>query len=107
MRKVCLLGASGSIGKQTLDVIYHHPEDFELVGFSVGHRVNAIDKILKKFNNVKAICVQEESSLPLFKQKYPHITFYHGDVLVLHQKGCSLHYIHLDSFSTVTLSIDP
>lgn len=79
MRKVCLLGASGSIGKQTLDVIYHHPEDFELVGFSVGHRVNAINKILKRFKNIKAICVQEESSLPLFKQKYPHITFYHGD----------------------------
>ena len=36
MMKVCLLGASGSIGKQTIDVMIKNPSDFDLVAFSIG-----------------------------------------------------------------------
>ena len=79
MRKICLLGASGSIGKQTLDVISHHPEDFELVGFSVGHKLSTIGRILKRFPDVKAICIQEKSKLASFQAKYPSIRFSAGD----------------------------
>ena len=35
MKKVLLLGASGSIGKQTIDIINKHNNLFDLVGFSV------------------------------------------------------------------------
>lgn len=79
MRKICLLGASGSIGKQTLDVIYHHPEDFELVGFSVGHRVKEIDKILKRFPHVNSVSLIDKKQIDCFKNKYPNIDFFSGD----------------------------
>ena len=36
MISVCLLGASGSIGQQTIDVMLKNPADFDLVSFSVG-----------------------------------------------------------------------
>lgn len=37
MRRVILLGSTGSIGTQTIDVIRAHPERFTLVGLTAGH----------------------------------------------------------------------
>lgn len=59
MKQIILLGASGSIGEQTLDVIRSHPELFELVAFSVRSRLAAAYKILDEFK-VRAICVKDE-----------------------------------------------
>ena len=50
MMKVCLLGASGSIGQQTLEVMLDNPNDFDLVAFSIGKRVRKISNILKTFS---------------------------------------------------------
>ncbi|MDX1621740.1 MAG: 1-deoxy-D-xylulose-5-phosphate reductoisomerase, partial [Nitriliruptorales bacterium] len=36
MRRVVVLGATGSIGKQALDVVRTHPERFEVVGLAAG-----------------------------------------------------------------------
>lgn len=79
MKKICLLGASGSIGTQTLDVMRKHPSDFDLVSFSVGKQTRKISSILKHFNNVKAICIKDKSKLSYFKKAYPSISFYYGD----------------------------
>lgn len=38
MKNISLLGASGSIGTQTLDVLRSHPDQFRLVAFSVGKK---------------------------------------------------------------------
>ena len=93
MRNICLLGASGSIGKQTLDVIQHNPNDFSLVAFSVGHRVNVIDSILKRFPDVKAICIKDKKQIKTFKNKYPNISFFSGDdglVKLIDNSNCDM-----------------
>lgn len=77
--KLCLLGASGSIGQQTIDVINKNPKDFSLVAFSVGKRTRCISYILKKHPNVKYICIQDKSKAKQYSKKYPHITFYSED----------------------------
>ncbi len=77
--KICLLGASGSIGKQTIDVINKNPNDFSLVAFSVGKRTRCISYILKKHPEVKHICVQEKSKCHLYQKRYSNIHFYYGD----------------------------
>lgn len=79
MMTVCLLGASGSIGQQTLDVMLKNPRDFDLLAFSVGKRTRCISYILKKFPHVKAICIQEEKTCERYIKKYPNITFFYGD----------------------------
>ena len=76
MRKICLLGASGSIGGQTLDVIRKHPVDFSLVGFSVGKQVDKIPDIINEFNP-KFVCVKEDVK-DIVKQ-FPSIKFFYGD----------------------------
>ena len=42
MMTICLLGASGSIGTQTIDVMLKNPQDFNLLAFSVGHQTRKI-----------------------------------------------------------------
>ena len=79
MMKVCLLGASGSIGGQTIDVMLKNKQDFELVGFSVGLRTIFVSKILKKYPNVKYVCVKNKEDRDSLKKKYPNINFYFGD----------------------------
>ena len=71
MRKVCLLGASGSIGTQTLDVIKKNPSDFELVAFSVGRQTRKIRKIVKDFPSVKYICVKKNQQKKYYEAQYP------------------------------------
>ena len=79
MMKVCLLGASGSIGKQTIDVMIKNSSDFDLVAFSIGRKVEQIKRVLAKFPNVTHICLQDEDSAKRYQKKYPNIVFYHGD----------------------------
>jgi 1-deoxy-D-xylulose-5-phosphate reductoisomerase len=49
MKFVSLLGATGSIGKQTLDVIASHPDQFRLSAMSVGKNIEAAEEIIQKF----------------------------------------------------------
>ena len=60
---VCLLGASGSIGSQTIDVMKKNRQDFNLVAFSVGQRTYKIKQIIKVFPDVKYICVGNSTSI--------------------------------------------
>ena len=79
MMTICLLGASGSIGTQTIDVMLKNPTDFALESFSVGHQTRKIRGIVNRFPKVKGICIQDKNKLSYFKKAYPHITFYYGD----------------------------
>ena len=79
MISVCLLGASGSIGQQTIDVMLKNPNDFDLLAFSVGKRTRYISGIIKKFPHIKAICVQDKKSYQYYQNKYTSITFFYGD----------------------------
>ena len=74
--KICLLGASGSIGKQTIDVINKNPNDFELVAFSVGQRTRCISNIIKKHPSVTHVFLSDEKKKVYYQNKYPNITFY-------------------------------
>ena len=79
MMTICLLGASGSIGSQTIDVMLKNPNDFRLLAFSVGKRTRKIASIVRKFPSVKAICIQEKNKLAYFSKAYPNIAFFAGD----------------------------
>ena len=79
MMTICLLGASGSIGSQTIDVMLKNPSDFSLLAFSVGYQTRKIRGIINRFPSVKGICIRDKNKLSYYQKAYPHITFYHGD----------------------------
>lgn len=79
MRHLTLLGASGSIGSQTLDILRQFPDRFSLVAFSVGRQVDKIAPILRDFPSVKGVyCIDGEEAEKLQKS-FPDIRFYFGD----------------------------
>lgn len=78
MKNVILLGASGSIGEQTLDVLAQHPTRFKLVGASVGKRIEIVHRMITDFS-CQHICVQLENDALILKEQYPTVYFYYGD----------------------------
>lgn len=50
LKYISLLGASGSIGMQTLDVIRSHPDQFCLVAMSIGKNHEAARAIIEEFH---------------------------------------------------------
>jgi len=48
-QRVCILGATGSVGMATLDVIGRHPERFEVVGLTAQHRLDELLALCVKF----------------------------------------------------------
>ncbi|MBR5796578.1 MAG: 1-deoxy-D-xylulose-5-phosphate reductoisomerase [Erysipelotrichaceae bacterium] len=83
MKQVILLGASGSIGVQTIDVIEQHPDEFELVAFSVGKRVQIVRDVLAKMD-VKEVCVMNKEDADALSLEYPNVHFTYGDEGLVH-----------------------
>ncbi len=54
MKTILLLGATGSIGKSTLDIIRQFPEKCKLIGIAGGKNRNALEKIGKEFSLEKS-----------------------------------------------------
>ena len=49
VQRVCILGATGSVGMATLDVIARHPDRFEVVGLTAQHRLDELLGLCHKF----------------------------------------------------------
>lgn len=49
MKKIALLGSTGSVGTQTLDVVRHQPDRFRIVGLSAGSNVELVIEQAKEF----------------------------------------------------------
>ncbi len=77
MKKILLLGASGSIGQQTIDVIKNHLDQYELTGFSVGKQVDKALMILKDLK-VAHVYVKDAEDAAKISEAYQDIKVYHG-----------------------------
>ena len=49
-KRVLVLGCTGSIGSQTLDIIRNMSRDFEVAGLSVGHNEAKLNELCSEFN---------------------------------------------------------
>ena len=78
MKKVLLLGASGSIGTQTLDILKHHQEEFSLVGFSVGENIEQALAIQKEFP-VSYISVKNEKDVTTIQEADSSVHVVYGE----------------------------
>ncbi len=78
MKIISILGVSGSIGTQAIDVLRNHKDKFQLGAISVGRNINYLEEIIEEFNP-PLVSVLEESDYLNLKQKYPEIEFTYGD----------------------------
>ncbi|GAA0298518.1 1-deoxy-D-xylulose-5-phosphate reductoisomerase [Gracilibacillus halotolerans] len=68
MKSVALLGATGSIGKQTVDVISQHSDKFELYAMSFGENVEEALRIIKQCKP-KIVAVKNDRVYQLLKEQ--------------------------------------
>lgn len=62
MRVLSVLGSTGSIGKQTLEVVRNNPEDFKILGLSCGSDINLLFEQIKEFKPVLVSVANEEKA---------------------------------------------
>lgn len=79
MRSVCLLGASGNIGSQAVDILLKEPGKFVLKAISIGNHVEKIPSLLKSFPSIKWVCVKNKDDFLRLKDEYPGLSFFQGD----------------------------
>lgn len=77
-KRISLLGATGSIGLQTIDIIKEHPTKFSLVSFSAGKNIDKTRDILKQFN-VEAVSVSREEDARQLQVEFPKVEIYYGE----------------------------
>jgi len=58
-KKILLLGATGSIGKNTVSIIEQYPEDFELIGLSAHSNIALLNELCERFKP-RFICVSTD-----------------------------------------------
>ena len=68
MKKLAILGSTGSIGTQTLDVVREHPDRFEVYAICA-HR--SVDKLVEQARDFRpeVVCIADESLYDELKQK--------------------------------------
>ncbi|WJY28705.1 MULTISPECIES: 1-deoxy-D-xylulose-5-phosphate reductoisomerase [Sporosarcina] len=76
-KKISLLGATGSIGLQTLDVLSAHPEQFELAAMSAGRNIEKVREIAAT-HNPPLISVIEKADAEMLRTEFPSIRFMYG-----------------------------
>lgn len=61
MKAITLLGSTGSIGTQTLDIVAQYPEQFRVVGLAAGRNVEMLAAQIRQFRpSIVAICVEDK-----------------------------------------------
>src|SRR5580698_10835174 len=65
-KRVAILGSTGSIGTQALDVIANHPDEFQVVGLAAGRNVELLRQQASRFD-VKITTTAEDGAQGLFR----------------------------------------
>ncbi len=63
MKNISIIGTSGSIGTQTIDILEHNRDKYQLLAFAVGSNVNYANEVLDKFPEVKIVSVANEQDI--------------------------------------------
>ena len=69
MTKIALIGCTGSIGRQTADVVRRYPERFCFSALACGHACEAFSALCREFSPRRALCANGEFSAPAGTEK--------------------------------------
>ena len=77
MKKITILGSTGSIGTQSLEVIRNNPERFSVEALTCGANADLLSEQIKEFKPALAVTANEEDALRLGRE-FPHTEFAWG-----------------------------
>ena len=62
MKRLIILGSTGSIGTQTLDIVRGHREELSVTALAAGHNAEMVEKQIREFNPSVAVLYDEKSA---------------------------------------------
>lgn len=74
MKAITLLGSTGSIGTQTLDIVEHHPDKFRIVGLAAGSNVEMLAKQVRQFRP-QIVAIGNEAKLSELKDALANLDY--------------------------------
>lgn len=102
MKKICILGSTGSIGKQTLEVVRQNPDDFEVLGLTCSTNISLLFEQVKEFRP-RVVAVEDETKAYSFKGMLRDANI--KSVEVITGVGCNSVVSTLDDVSMVVAAI--
>lgn len=78
MKRISILGATGSIGTQAIEVLKNNQDEFKLVGLSAGRNIDKLREILKTVKP-ELVSVMDDRDRAALASEYNEITFVSGE----------------------------
>ena len=72
MKKIIILGSTGSIGRQTLEILKNDKKNFKVVLLSTDKNIDLLSKQIKIFN-VKNVVVSNKKKYEILKKKFKNV----------------------------------
>ncbi len=77
MKKISILGSTGSIGTQALDIIADNSDKFEVTALSCARSVDLLCEQIEKFRP-EAVCLENEEDAAEVADRYKHVEVFYG-----------------------------
>lgn len=74
VKAISILGSTGSIGTQTLDIVRSHPDRFRVVGMAAGRNIQLLAAQVAEFQP-EIVATSEESLLPELKELLKNLPY--------------------------------
>lgn len=92
MKRISILGSTGSIGTQALDIIEHNQEELQVAALSCARRLDQLREQIRKFAP-EAVCVAREEDARMLQQEFPDtevVWGMRGLVAIASMEGCDM-----------------
>lgn len=91
MKKITVLGSTGSIGTQSLEVIKAHPDRFRVEALTCGKNKKKLEEQIEKFRPAFVVTEREEDAHDLMR-KFPRTEFSWGEkgLIEAAEGGCDM-----------------
>jgi 1-deoxy-D-xylulose-5-phosphate reductoisomerase len=99
VKAITLLGSTGSIGTQTLDIVEHNPDKFRIVGLAAGSNVGMLAAQVRQFRP-EIVAIGNESKLSEFKDAIADLDYH--PIVVAGESGTIEVAAYGDAQSVVT-----
>ena len=75
MKRIVIMGSTGSVGTQALDIIRHHRDKFKIVGLTTHQNTDKLHEQIAEFNP-EAVCIADEEKAESF---HTHVQLFKGN----------------------------
>lgn len=75
MKRIVILGSTGSIGTQALDIVRHHRDKFKVIGLTAHHNIEKLQEQISEFQP-EAVCITDKEKADSFKTS---VTLFKGE----------------------------